>query len=164
MEMLQQPTSVLQSFTKDIHSELPRKDPVFKQNKSCLRMSGHSVWNFSTIFFFFFPAGGLFTDLVQRSLLGMEGSLLCVDMKEGGNRTLQVFILKLYHTFGWLLVPKLIMLWKRYRSRTRKAWRESKGKEPGMTSRKGNSTDQRVFNVLHMLQPFKQHVMAPETL
>lgn len=119
---------------------------------------------FPLFFFFFFPAGGLFTDLVQRSLLGMEGSLLCVDMKEGGNRTLQVFILKLYHTFGWLLVPKLIMLWKRYRSRTRKAWRESKGKEPGMTSRKGNSTDQRVFNVLHMLQPFKQHVMAPETL
>ncbi|TRZ12400.1 hypothetical protein HGM15179_014704 [Zosterops borbonicus] len=50
--------------------------------------------------------GGLFTDLVQRSLLGMEGSLLCVDMKEGGNRTLQVFILKVYHAFGWLLVPK----------------------------------------------------------
>lgn len=40
----------------------------------------------------------------------MEGSLLCVGMKEGGNRTLQVFILKVYHTFGWLLVPKLIML------------------------------------------------------
>lgn len=38
-----------------------------------------------------------------------------------------------------------------------------KGKELGMTSRKGNSTDQRVFNVLHMLQPFKQHIMAPET-
>lgn len=60
--------------------------------------------------FFFFPAGGLFTESVQRSLLDMEGSLLCVGMKEGGNRTLQVFILKVYHTFGWLLVPKLIML------------------------------------------------------
>lgn len=32
-----------------------------------------------------------------------------------------------------------------------------------MTSRKGNFTDQRFFNVLHMLQPFKQHIMAPET-
>lgn len=39
-----------------------------------------------------------------------------------------------------------------------------KGKEPGMTSRKGSSTDQRVFSVLHVLQPFKQHIMAPETL
>lgn len=37
-----------------------------------------------------------------------------------------------------------------------------KEKDPGMTSRKGNSTDQRFFNVLHMLQPFKQHIMAPE--
>lgn len=124
LETLQQPTSVLQRFTEDIHSELPRKDPVFKKNKSCPRVSGHRVWNFSTIFFF--PARGLFTELVQRSLLGMEGSLLCVDMKEGGNRTLQVFILKVYHAFGWLLVPKLIMLWKRYRNRTSKAGTESK--------------------------------------
>lgn len=78
------------------------------------------------VWVFFFPAGDLFTDLVQRGLLGMEASLLCVGMKEGGNRTLQVFIVKVYHAFGWLLVSKLIMLWKRYRSRTSKAWRESK--------------------------------------
>lgn len=58
----------------------------------------------------FFPAGGLFTVPVQRSLPGIEGSLLCVGTKEGGNRTLQVFILKVYHAFGCLLVPKLIML------------------------------------------------------
>lgn len=38
-----------------------------------------------------------------------------------------------------------------------------KGKESGMTSGKGISSDQRVFSALQVLQPFKQHIMAPET-
>lgn len=53
---------------------------------------------------------------------GIGGSLLCIGMVEGGNRTFQVFILKVYHAFGWLLVPKLIMqveeAWKHNRQNT----------------------------------------------
>lgn len=38
-----------------------------------------------------------------------------------------------------------------------------KVKELGITSTKGISTEQRGVSVLHILQPFKKHVLAPET-
>lgn len=53
-------------------------------------------------------------------------------------------------------MPKLIILVEEVHTEAEQAkhGEQVKGKEPGMTSRKGNSTDQ---------QPFKQHIMAPET-
>lgn len=139
--MLQQPTSVLQSFTEDVHSELPRKDPVFKQNTSCLSVR------------------------TQGLKPSKHGGLTALCRHEGRRKQ---------DTSG-IYFKNLSCIWMATDAKSNHAsgrgteaeqakYRvQVKGRELEMTSRKGNSTDQRVFNVLHMLQPFKKHIMTPET-
>lgn len=95
----------------------PKERPTVQAKHTLLQSVRTQSLKFPT---FFLP--GLFIEPLQRGLLGFGGSLLYVSMEEGGNRTLQVFILKVYHAFGWLLVPKLIMLveevWKQNRQNT----------------------------------------------
>lgn len=81
----------------------------------------------------------------------MGVSLLCVDMEKGGNQTLQVFILKVYHAFGWLLVPKLITLVEEVQKHNRQNV-ESKWK--------GRSLEWQAEKVALQIRGFSVHCMC----